>query len=103
MSKVQNILRGMSSVFDLTPSVNYTRNTKSDADNLAHDWFMVGSDLRSAIDKIKEELSLEGIQRRNDRAESDADELRAELQALQREHRQRLDDSLERLKSTFRK
>lgn len=49
MEKTLTILKGMGMIFDINPSVRYTRNHKTDAENLASDWKTVGRDLRKSI------------------------------------------------------
>lgn len=55
MEKTMNILRGMRSIFEMSPEGRYTRNDKTDAENLAGDWAAVGRDLRNAILRVRKE------------------------------------------------
>ena len=63
MSFWRNFLRGIASISLFPPQheqIRYIRykRYKTDSEALSADWQMVGNDMRKALDKVKEEISL---------------------------------------------
>lgn len=59
-TRFKNIIRGMMSVMDICPNIDYPQNRhydprQSDSEALRQDWNQVGKDISRAIDKAGHE------------------------------------------------